>query len=73
MTGAASDNGRAITRTFAERGVDIVVTDIREEPALGGTPTHERIEAGTSARTTYVECDATRREEVEAAVEAASA
>lgn len=73
VTGAASGNGRAIALAFAEHGADVVVTDIREDPALGGTPTHKRIEAETTARTTYVECDVTRREEVEAAVEAAEA
>jgi NAD(P)-dependent dehydrogenase (short-subunit alcohol dehydrogenase family) len=73
VTGAASGNGRAIALAFAEHGADVVVTDLREKPVFGGIPTHEWIEAETSARTTHVECDAIRREEVEAAVEAAEA
>jgi len=56
---------------FAEHGADVIVADIREEPALENTPTHEKIEAETSAQAAYVECDATRRDDVEAAVDAA--
>lgn len=70
VTGAASGNGRAIALEFAEHGADVVVADIREEPALASTPTHEKIEAETSARATFIECDATNRGDVQAAVDA---
>jgi|AntDeeMinimDraft_4_1070355.scaffolds.fasta_scaffold00085_25 NAD(P)-dependent dehydrogenase (short-subunit alcohol dehydrogenase family) len=71
VTGGASGNGRAMCLAFAEHGADVIVADIREEPALENTPTHEKIEAETSAQAAYVECDATRRDDVEAAVDAA--
>ncbi|MGA9401999.1 SDR family NAD(P)-dependent oxidoreductase [Haladaptatus sp.] len=49
ITGGSSGNGRAIARTFAEEGADIVVADIRDSPREGGTPTHEAIAAETGS------------------------
>ena len=68
VTGASSGNGRAIARTFAENGADIVVADIREEPRLGGTPTHEAIPEETDASASFVECDVTSNDDLRAAV-----
>ena len=68
VTGASSGNGRAIARTFAENGADIVVADIREEPRLGGTPTHEIIPEETDASASFVECDVTSNDDLRAAV-----
>lgn len=71
ITGAMSGNGRAIARVFAEHGADVVVADVREQPREATVPTHELIEAETDARATYVECDVTHKDDLEAAMDAA--
>ncbi|KZN23269.1 3-ketoacyl-ACP reductase [Haladaptatus sp. R4] len=71
ITGGSSGNGRAIARTFAEEGADIVVADIRDAPREGGTPTHEVIAAETGSEATFVKCDVTETDDLEASVEAA--
>ncbi len=71
VTGGSSGNGRAIARQFASEGADIVIADIQQLPREGGDPTHELIEAETEARATFVECDVTNVDDLEAAVEAA--
>mgnify|MGYP002762100159 FL=1 len=68
VTGASSGNGRAIARTFAEHGADVVVADVREEPRLGGTPTHELITADTASRSSFVNCDVTSNEDLRQAI-----
>ena len=71
ITGAASGNGRAIARRFAEEGADIVVADIREEPRQGGTPTHELVADKYDVGAAFVETDVTDTDDLDAAVEAA--
>lgn len=71
VTGGASGIGRAISRTFANAGADVVIADIREEPREGGQSTHAQIEAETAQRARYVECDVTNRADLETAVETA--
>jgi NAD(P)-dependent dehydrogenase (short-subunit alcohol dehydrogenase family) len=71
VTGASSGNGRAIARTFAEHGADVIVADIREEPRLGGAPTHEVISEETSSEASFVSCDVTSNEDLHKAVEQA--
>jgi NAD(P)-dependent dehydrogenase (short-subunit alcohol dehydrogenase family) len=71
ITGASSGNGRAIARTFAENGADVVVADIQEEPRLGGTSTHELISEETESHSSFVRCDVTSNEDLRAAVNAA--
>ncbi|UIP00857.1 SDR family oxidoreductase [Halobaculum sp. CBA1158] len=73
VTGAASGNGRAIARRYAEEGADVVVADVREEPREGGAPTVELIEAETDAAATFVECDVRDPAALESAVAAAEA
>jgi len=73
VTGGASGNGRAIARTFAADGADVVIADRRRNPRGGGTPTDERIEAETENRSTFVECDVTDVGDLADAVEAADA
>jgi NAD(P)-dependent dehydrogenase (short-subunit alcohol dehydrogenase family) len=68
VTGASSGNGRAIARTFAENGADIVVADIQKEPRLGGTPTHELVAEETDARAAFVNCDVSSNEDLKAAI-----
>jgi NAD(P)-dependent dehydrogenase (short-subunit alcohol dehydrogenase family) len=71
ITGASSGNGRAMARTFAEEGADIVVADIQEEPRAGGEPTHTLVSAETDAETRFVECNVTDRQQLETAMDAA--
>ena len=71
ITGAASGNGRAIARRFAAEGADIVAADVRETPREGGEPTHELIAEEADVDSTFVECDVTNVDDLEAAVEAA--
>jgi NAD(P)-dependent dehydrogenase (short-subunit alcohol dehydrogenase family) len=73
VTGASSGIGRAIGQRFAEHGADVVVADIRESPREGGTPTHEVIEAETTAQATFVECDVSSVDDIESALDAAAA
>ena len=44
VTGAASGIGRAIARSFAENGANVVLADVRMTPREGGRPTVELIE-----------------------------
>ena len=71
VTGGASGNGRAIALAFAEHGADVVIADLQREPRTGGEPTDERVRTETDTRATFVECDVTNVDDLEAAVEAA--
>ncbi|SEH15463.1 NAD(P)-dependent dehydrogenase, short-chain alcohol dehydrogenase family [Natronorubrum sediminis] len=71
VTGASSGIGRSIARTFAEHGADVVVADVREEPREGGSPTHELIERDTDASATYVDCDVSSLDDLEAMIDEA--
>jgi len=72
VTGGASSIGRTIALSFANYGADVVVADLQAEPRGDGeVSTHELIpeEFGTSA--TFVECDASDPDDLDAAVAAA--
>ncbi len=70
ITGAASGIGREIALLYAEHGAHIVVADLQAKPRQDAEPTHELCEQkGVQAR--YVECDVTKRENLENAVGAA--
>jgi NAD(P)-dependent dehydrogenase (short-subunit alcohol dehydrogenase family) len=67
VTGGASGNGRAIATRLASEGASVTIADVREDPRLGGTPTHERIsQRGGEAQ--FVECDVQSIEEIRDAV-----
>lgn len=71
VTGASSGNGRAIARTFAENGADVVVADIQQDPRMDDQPTHEIINNQTDARASYVNCNVSDKADIEDAVDAA--
>ncbi len=71
ITGGSSGIGRGIALTYADRGADVVVADVRESPKEGGTPTHEKIEAETDRRAAFVDCDVTDVDDLHTAVEVA--
>jgi NAD(P)-dependent dehydrogenase (short-subunit alcohol dehydrogenase family) len=71
ITGGASGFGRAIARTFADHGADVIVADIREDPREGGESTHGLIESETDRTAHYVDCDVTNPEDLQVAVDAA--
>ncbi|MDB9250451.1 SDR family oxidoreductase [Halorubrum ezzemoulense] len=71
ITGGSSGNGRSIAEAYAAEGADIVVADIQEAPREGGTPTHELVIDEYDVDATYVECNVTNLDDLEAAVDAA--
>ena len=71
VTGGASGIGRGIAIEYANQGADVVVADVREEPKEEGSPTHEVISEETDRQATYVACDVTEVDDLEAAVAAA--
>ncbi|EMA70813.1 short-chain dehydrogenase/reductase SDR [Halorubrum aidingense JCM 13560] len=69
VTGGSSGNGRAIARRFAEEGANITVADVRDDPRMGGEPTHDLIESeGGNAQ--FVHCDVSSVDDLHAAVDA---
>jgi len=70
ITGAASGNGRGIAKRYAEHGADVVVADIREDPRLGGTPTHELLPEEYGVDAEFVECNVRSREAFEPVMDA---
>ncbi|MFC5368848.1 SDR family NAD(P)-dependent oxidoreductase [Salinirubrum litoreum] len=71
VTGGSSGIGRGIARSFADHGAAaVVVADVREAPKEEGDPTHELIESETDTAAVFSHCDVTKREDLEAAVDA---
>lgn len=71
VTGGSSGIGRGIALAFASAGADVVVADVQEAPKEGGQPTHEKIEAETERRATFVDCDVSHVPDIEATMDAA--
>ncbi|MDQ2055625.1 glucose 1-dehydrogenase [Halobellus sp. H-GB7] len=73
VTGGSSGIGRGIAREFADHGASaVVVADVREDPKESGPPTHELLADETDAAATFVECDVTNTDDLEAAADAAA-
>jgi len=73
VTGGSSGNGRAIAVAFAQEGADVVILDVRKNPRRKSQPTHELITSTTSAQASFVEGDVTVRDDLETAVDHATA
>lgn len=79
VTGGSSGIGRETAIRLADRGADVVIADVREEPRIpeseGGAqdprPTQEYIDAETDREAHFVECDVRQPSDLEIAVEAA--
>ncbi|NIC00742.1 SDR family oxidoreductase [Halobacterium sp. R2-5] len=71
ITGASSGIGRTTAERFAEEGANVVVADIQEGPREGGSPTHEVVADQYGVGATYVDCDVSDLDDLEAAVDAA--
>jgi meso-butanediol dehydrogenase/(S,S)-butanediol dehydrogenase/diacetyl reductase len=69
VTGGSAGIGRAIAIGAAERGADIVVADISEEPRDWGQPTADAVRE-RDQRATYVGADVTELDDLRGAVEA---
>ncbi len=67
VTGGASGIGRAIALRLADEGADVVVGDVRRDPAEGGDPIAEVL----GPRGVVLEADASRAEDVDRLVAAA--
>ena len=76
VTGASSGLGRAISLAFAAEGAHLVCSDLRETSrpegpsSEGEIPTHEAI-IKSGGKATFVKCDTTKADQVEALVKAA--
>jgi NAD(P)-dependent dehydrogenase (short-subunit alcohol dehydrogenase family) len=73
VTGGASGIGRGIALECAAHRADVVVADLQATPRDDGDPTHEVIGESPDARSTFVECNVTDPDDLDAAVEAAEA
>lgn len=71
ITGGSSGIGREIAVRYAEHGADVVIADIRNEPRKGGVSTEDRIANETDSASKFVQCDVSKRDDVNSAVEEA--
>lgn len=59
VTGASAGIGRAIALAFGEAGATVISADLRGDPKIGETPTHERI-IDEGGEATFVETDVSK-------------
>jgi len=71
ITGGSSGIGRGIALAFGEAGATVLNGDIRAEPKVGETPTHERIRAG-GGTAEFVETDVSDPDQLFALAERAT-
>ena len=65
VTGGASGIGKSVATAFAEAGADVAIVDINLE---GAKEVAEEIAGATGSKTIAIQCDVTKKEEVEAMV-----
>lgn len=68
ITGGAAGIGRAIATRFAQEGAAVTIADVREEPRLEETPTHEFIEA-EGGEAAFITTDVTALDDIQHAIE----
>lgn len=71
VTGGSAGIGRSIALTAAERGADLVVADLRQEPRRDVTPTVTAVR-NRGRRCEYVEADVTDSQDLQAVAEVAT-
>ena len=68
VTGGSSGNGRAIAKAFLKQGARVIIADISENDRETGEPTHHSLAEETGGQVSFVPCDVSRTEDLEAAV-----
>ena len=65
VTGGASGIGKCASMAFAEAGADVAIVDVNLE---GAAKVAEEIAEATGSKTIAIQCDVTKKDQVEAMV-----